>query len=256
MTFEVVTTCNAAGWQEYGHRMALSFAKRWTKEASLTVYAEGFDPEMDRVSVRSLPAWQAEFKERWKDNPTARGIKPDGTYTYVNDAIKFSHKVAALTDAGLSTGADVLIWMDADTFTHSDVNEKWLLRLFPAPHYIAYLDRQNAHIESGFVMYRPGHEAHLAFMKAYEDIYTSGEVLSLPQTNDCYVLQKLVTDFRAKKLIGHHISLSGYAFKTSHPFALGPLSACMDHMKGPRKKVGRTPKSERRSVRDRVPYWL
>jgi protein associated with RNAse G/E len=235
--------------------MARSFAERWTKDASLTVYAEGFDPEDDRVSVRSLPAWQSEFKDRWHNNPAARGIREDGTYTYVNDAIKFSHKVAALTDAGLSTDADVMIWMDADTFTHSDVHTAWLMRLFPAPHYIAYLDRQRSHIESGFVMYRTVHAAHRSFMEAFRDIYTSGEIFSLPQTTDCHVLQKLVYDFRKNNLIGHHISLSGYAYKTSHPFVMGPLSACMDHMKGPRKKVGRTPKNERRGIRDGNPYW-
>lgn len=252
MNYHVVTTMNEAGWIETGRRMVESFATRWPKNARLTLYAEGFIPNA-AVATRPLPVWLDEFKAKHRNTRSANGWRKE-RYTYTHDAVKFAHKVAALTDFAEGIRDGVVIWLDADVYTHADVTEQWLTKLFPEPAYIAWLDRQNTHPECGFVMFRASHPYHAAFMDRFRALYTSGRVFDLPETHDSFVLQHLVT---AKVATGHipaPASLSGEALRTSHPAVNGPLGACIDHMKGPRKAEGR---SRRRDlIRPRSePYW-
>lgn len=243
MNFHVVTTTNAAGWEETGRRMAQSFVERWTRDARLTVYAEGFDPFVAGVAVRSLPAWLDAFKARHRDNPAANGLR-NGRYTYTHDAVKFAHKVAALTDFAESITDGIVIWLDADTYTHADVSTKWLESLFPETSYLAWLDRRNAHPECGFVMYRASHPHHRAFMAAYRDLYASGGLFKLPQTEDCTALAHIVGIKVANRLIPPAHSLSGRANRCSHVFANSELGSRMDHLKGPRKQEGRSRRAD------------
>jgi hypothetical protein len=252
--FHVVTTTNAAGWEETGRRMAGSFIERWPACASLTVYAEDFEPDVPGIEVRRLPAWMAEFKAAHKSVASRNGIRAGGQYSYTHDAVKFAHKVAALTDFGEPLTDGVMIWLDADTFTHSDVTEDWLNGLFPASAYIAWLDRARSHPECGFVMFRCDHPYHARFMDRFRALYTSGDLFRLPETHDSYVLQHLVVSKVASRKIPPPASLSGEARRTSHPAVNGPLGARIDHLKGPRKQEGRS--RQRDIVFERnEPYW-
>lgn len=249
--YHVVTTTNARGWEETGRRMAQSFVERWP--AQLTVYAEDFVPDVPGAAVAALPAWLDDFKEKWRNTPSANGQRA-GRYTYTHDAVKFAHKVAALTDFAERFTDGVVIWLDADTFTHSDVTEAWLEKLFPEPAYVAWLDRMSSHPECGFVMFRASHPYHALFMARFRDMYTSGDIFKLPETHDSYVLQHLVTVKVANRKIPPPASLSGEARRTSHPAINGPLGAKIDHCKGPRKQNGRS--HQRDLIRPRSePYW-
>jgi hypothetical protein len=160
LKFHVVTTMHAKAWEEFGRRMVESVIALWPLDAlPLTLYAEDFDPEpMPGLQVRRLPAWLDEFKQRWGKTPAYTGHR-NGGYDYRFDAVKFAHKVAALTDFGLELSDGVMIWLDADTFTHAVVTTEWLHSLFPEPAYLAWLDRANSHPECGFVMFRASNAA-------------------------------------------------------------------------------------------------
>lgn len=232
--------------------MAKSFKERWPSDVELIVYAEGFEPDED-VTVRRLPGWQGEFKARWQHSRKATGHRPT-RYDFRHDAVKFSHKVGALTDAGLSQDDGVLIWLDADTFTHSDVTHDWLAKLFPEPSYVAWLDRDNCYPECGFIMMRCWHRSHQTVMEAYRDIYVSDDVFDLKETHDSFVFQHLIDGFAKSGVIEKPVSLSGDARGWSHPFIAGPLGACLDHAKGDRKKQGRSSVRDLRRPRSE-PYW-
>lgn len=253
MRFHVVTTMNSAGWEQTGRRMAQSFVERWPDEAKpLTVYAEGFVPDVEGVEVRRLPDWMEQFKRDHGSVPSRVGMR-NGRYCYINDAVKFAHKVAAVTDFGLSLDDGVMIWLDADTFTHADVTVGWLQALFPEPAYLAWLDRVSSHPECGFVMYRCSHPYHLPFMEAYRDLYTSGNLFKLPETNDCSALAHIVGIKVANRHIPNPVSLSGDK-RWHHPFVNGPLGQCLDHLKGARKDEGRSRAIDMRKPRSE-PYW-
>jgi hypothetical protein len=193
VTFRVVTTMNAKGWVETGRRMVESVIRHWPAEClPIVVYAEGFEPEaMDGLEVRQLPEWLGDFKATYGAIPAYTGIR-NGSYDYRFDAVKFSHKVAALTDFLDRLDDGVGIWLDADTFTHALVTAEWLTNLFPEPAYIAWLDRYHSHPECGFVMFRASHAYHRNFVEAFRRLYISGEVFNLRETHDSFALQHLV----------------------------------------------------------------
>ena len=72
----------------------------------------------------------------------------------------------------------------------------------------------------------------------------------MAEWHDSYVIQQLVEGMGLKTK-----SLSGpEGFKTSHPFVNGPLGAYMDHLKGPRKAMGRSQARDLK-VQRAEPYW-
>jgi hypothetical protein len=252
--FHVVTTMNAAGYSQHGRRMVDSFLLRWPETASITVYAENFDNvvESERCHVRELPAWLTEFKFANAENPAAHGQRR-GAYDYRYDAVKFAHKVAAMTDFGLGLDDGIMVWLDADTFFHADVKEDWLLKLFPEPAYIGWLDRKSSHPECGIILFRPSDLYHRRFMQAYEDVYTSGRIFKYGEWHDSFVFQQLVRVKAAAGKIPQPVSMSGDT-RITHPAVNGPWGAVCDHMKGPRKEEGRS--RARDFVRPRSePYW-
>lgn len=232
--------------------MAQSFQRRWPDECQpLVVYAEDFEPDVGNVETRALPGWLADFKTRFAAHNGWR----NGRYNYIHDAVKFAHKVAALTDYALTLTDGVLIWLDADIYTHSDVTPEWLERLFPEPAYLAWLDRINSHPECGVVFFRCSHPHHHTFMANFRNLYMSGDLFKLRETHDSFALWHLVSaKVRDRKILAP-VSLSGAAVRTSHPAANGPISACLDHLKGKRKQIGRTPCRERFLVQDGNKYW-
>jgi hypothetical protein len=255
LKIHLVTTTNAKGWAETGKRMAESVIRHWPAEAlPLIFYAEDFAPDpMPGLEVRAMPAWLASFKELHSRDPKRCGLNGK-RYDYRFDAVKFSHKVAALTDCGADLDDGILIWIDADTFTHSDVTTEWLRGLFPLPAYIAWLDRLNSHPECGLVMFRCAHPYHRGFMEAFRNLYTSGTLFKLRETHDSFALQHLVHAKVVNRKIPPAASLSGDT-RWHHPFVNGPLGACMDHMKGPgRKAAGRSLVRDSRNQRPE-PYW-
>jgi len=253
LRYHVVTTMNAAGWEQHGRRMARSFVERWPDSICLTVYAEGFEPDVSGLSIRDLPLWLDEFKARHKGDPRLNG-QIGGRYDFRFDLVKFSHKVAALTDFGLTANDGVMIWLDADTYFHADVTVEFLKTLFPEPSYIAWLERQGGFPETGFVMFRAAHPAHGKFMAALRDLYVTGEVVRQKEWHDAFLIWELGKALVARGEIPPVANLSGHAWCTSHPAINGPLGAVWDHCKGPRKQEG---KSRRRDlVRPRPePYW-
>lgn len=249
--FHAVTTMNAAGWEQTGRRMVEAFKAMWPADVELTVYAEGFDPDLP-VTVARLPSWVDLFKAKFGSTAYANGMGK-GTYDFRWDAVKFAHKVGAITDYGLSHDTGIMIWLDADTFTHSQVTNEWLAHLFPGSSYLAWLDRRRCHPECGFMMFRCEHKAHRFVMESYRDLYVSGRVLALPETHDSYALQHLVKDLCSHRKLDMPVSLSGDR-GWHHPFVNGPLGARLDHMKGPRKEKGRSSRRDLRRPRSE-PYW-
>ncbi len=256
LKYHVVTTMNATGWKQTGRRMVASFMDRWPEDAKpLTIYAEGFWPDVTGVAVRALPAWLDEFKGR-HCTPDKNGFRTPGAYSYRYDAVRFAHKVAAITDYGAELSDGVMVWLDADTFTHASVSVDWLAKLFPPPAYIAWLDRLNCYPECGVMMFRCSHPYHHPFLESFRDLYASDRLFALPETHDSFAIQHLIDRAVTSGKIPRPASLSGAAVRSSHPAANGPLSERMDHLKGERKRTGRTPKEQRYIVRDGNPYWI
>lgn len=245
MKVEAITTCSAAGWEQYGRRMAGTWVQHWP--VPLTVWAEGFVPDVDGVQVCSLDSvqWLADFK-------ATHQRKNRGRYNFRLDAARFAHKTAAVIEHARSSSADFIVWCDADTVTHRPVPWPFVQSLLPAgPEYVAWLDRVGNYPECGFYVLNAGHQQHKALIDQWQRLYVGGGLFRLAEWHDSYVLQVLVERmFRVARK-----SLSGpVAAKTSHPFINGPLGAYMDHLKGGRKDAGRSHPTDLKTKRTED-YW-
>lgn len=243
MNFLAVTTFSEAGLNLYGRRMVKSFVKNCST-IPLLVFSDGWSEAVGAAvqDLNSSSTWLTEFKKR-------HGAKQVvGDYRF--DAVRFSHKVAALIAADQMTDADVLVWVDGDVVAHSPVMDGDLESLAPTgDEWISWLDRQGVYPECGFYMLNRGHTRHEEMMALFESMYARDKLFSLPEFHDSFVLEHVV-----KQAAVGTKSLSGAGKNTMHPMINGPLSKWFDHAKGERKKYGRTPAKERK-LKDEVDYW-
>jgi len=239
-----VTSAHEKGWNDYGLRMAKSWLRNWP--VPLKVYTEGYETHVPGVQTADIHriAWLRNFK---RAHPYMRA----GAYNYKFDAAKFAHKVAVVIEEGLKAGHDYLIWVDADTVTHSPVPQEFVDSLLPTGNqYISWLDRSKNYFEGGFYVINMRHPRHGEVMGEWYKLYVNGGVFNLEQWHDCWTLQHVIRTMGLESK-----SLSGPAAReTGHPFINGPLGAYMDHMKGQRKRLGKSPIADLKIARDEN-YW-
>ncbi len=210
LTFDAVTTYAERHWDSHARRCVETFAEHW-RGVVLKTYTD----EMLEV----MSAWLPDFKQRH------RGLS---TENYRMDAVRFSHKVAAIELAYLTGTSDVLIWIDADCVTHSDVDAEWLSGLLGDGHF-GYLRREKKYPECGFLMMRRCREVS-EWLSDLVQLYRTDELFELEEWHDSWAIEQV------RKRSGMAcVSLSGRFEHTGHPFVNGPLGSRMDHCKGKRK---------------------
>jgi hypothetical protein len=242
-----VTTFDERGYEVYGRRFLETFAAHWPSEVRLYVYAEGFRPVLPRGELRDLLACCPGLVRFKRDYV---GIRPRD---FRWDAVRFAHKVFALTHAARTTQVEKLFWLDADTLSFADVPVDFLRSCLPDNCFTSCLVREGMHSETGFVGYNLGHVASRDFIAAFEGLYTSGRLFALPEWHDSYVFDVVRRSFERQGRIRTH-NLSGVFTDTSHPFVNSELGRYMDHLKGPRKEEGRSRESDLILPRSET-YW-
>lgn len=258
-----VTTFNKSGYDLYGKKMLESFLTYWPKNQSIVVYTE--NTELDdnlksnpRIIVKDLLLVNdlVAFKTRHKDNPLANGYKPEAPQNknFQFDAVRFSHKVFAIYDCVLNNQGKSVIWLDADTITHSVVPENFLASTFPPKHYgVAYLGRLKQYSECGWVVYHTNHPLMKDFWETFVNYYRNDTIFGLEEWHDSFVFDVVRKEYEAKGMTNHNITIG---FVAGHPFINCVLGEYMDHMKGPRKSVGRSRKTERNiNPEKQIDYW-
>lgn len=259
----VVTTFHPEGYSTYGERFLDSFAKRVDKRIKLIVYAEGVkphNPDPSRIEIldqeTALPKLVA-FKERWKDVPKANGIPPDDikarrpkdwNKAFKWDAIRFANKTYAVFDA-CERSNDWCVWMDADSYIHSDWSYEEFTKLLPNDKWLTYVGRgkgSQTWPECGFYGMNLNDNVCKAFLKEFELYYENAEqgIFTLDEWHDSYVFGHILNKMKG---IGNVLDYSADMYlkeaKTGgggHPLINGPLGKWMDHMKGGRKDSGKS----------------
>ncbi len=262
----VVTSFHAAGYAKYGAQCIETFLARWPTDVSLWVYAEDVavetsDPRLCVLDhVATLPKLR-QFRDAYRANPYATGTDPHGSGRSGDfrwDAVRFANKVFAITDAirrartmpALCAGQ--LLWLDADTVTHTDIPVEFLDRMAPrGPELAAYLNRRT-YPECGWVGYNLAHPQIGAFIERFEQIYLSGDFLDLKESHDSYVFWMVVKEFETARLA--RFKHLGDSRARGHIFINSPLGAYVDHLKGDRKEAGRSRDEDRFRTR-KLLWW-
>ena len=272
----VVTTFHPKGYSVYGKRFLESFAERVDKRIKLLVYAEDCtpdNPDPEQITIldakQELPKLNA-YKERWKDDPKANGIPPDEikrkrprdwNKAFKWDAIRFANKVYAVFDA-CERSTDWCVWMDADTFVHSNWSYEQFNDLLPKNTYITYVGRgkgSQTWPECGFYGMNLNHPVCHEFLKDFEQMYEDADngMFKLEEWHDSYIFGHILNKY--KSFPSHDYSADMYLREAKtggggHPLINGPLGKWIDHMKGGRKSKGKSDKKDI-MVNRKEDYW-
>lgn len=268
MKIAVVTTMHAKAYETYGTRMLGSFLANWPEDVDFHIYTEDF-PIRDITSPRlkvldlhtTIPAL-VEFKTRHRDNPAAHGRQDRGSLPghprarvglgYRWDAVRFANKSYVWCHVARTLGADRLIWLDADTLTHTPIPKSFLEGLIPADSLCGFLGRTMMYTETGFLILNLRHPALVPFVTGIEFIYQSDKVFELSEWHDCMVFDTMRQFMQNKGIT--FTNISGAGENTMHPFVNCDLGRYMDHMKGDRKVTGKSLKEDL-VVRREEDYW-
>ena len=265
----VVTTFHKPGLDLYGQRFLDSFAKRVDKRIKLLVYAEDCSPVVDPLcenikvlnAKEVLPKLNA-FKERWKNVPHANGNianhparqgRKDWNKEFKWDAVRFANKVYAVFDA-CERSKDWCVWIDADTYVHSDWSYDQFKELLPETSWITYVGRgkgSQTWPECGFYGMNLKDEVCKRFLQEFERMYEDADngMFKLVEWHDSFIFGHIVNKMKLKtpNVLDYSAEMYLREAKTGgggHPLINTKLGKWIDHMKGNRKVAGKSKRSD------------
>ena len=271
-TLAVVTTFPPNRWTAYAKRMLESHVKFWPDDVILHAYHEGGKPDFDHPKVKFINIEDSnpelvKFKAKYKDDPVANGemrevpggVRRDpnagnndkGKDSYLWDAVRFSHKTFAVDHAIKNINADYILWLDADTYTFRNITIEFVTGLLPDDKLVNFLGRGDKYPECGWVCYNKKHPKITQFMKYWTDMYINDTIFKEMEWHDSYLFWQCVK--RVAPDDGVDIG-KGAGAKGHHVFINSVLGAYVDHMKGKRKVLGKSSKSDLRGDRNED-YW-
>jgi len=258
----VVTTFHKPGLDLYGQRFLDSFAARVDPQIKLLVYAEDCEPYVTANNITVLNAAQTlpklqEFKRKWKGVPKANGIPPadikakrrDWNKEFKWDAVRFANKVYAVFDA-CERSIDWCVWMDADSYIHTDWSYEEFAKLLPNDKWLTYVGRgkgSQTWPECGFYGMNLKHPMCKQFLQEFERFYEDADngIFELEEWHDSFVFGHILNQLKPidQNVLDYSANMYLREAKTGgggHPLINGPLGKWMDHMKGGRKTSGKS----------------
>jgi hypothetical protein len=276
MKIAVVTTFHEEGLQKYAQRMIDTFCANWPSDVILHIYPEQCNPAIrdhSHVTLKRLEEIPEliSFKNHWQHVPKANGdVSADPVRSKRKDAgkgfkwhaVRFAHKVYAIFDCARETDADILVWMDADTICHSPITMQDLYRMIPADSELCYLGRKGKYSECGLYAMNLRSPNVQAFLKEFQRFYDQAEqgIFQLAEWHDSFVfdaVRKKFPQMRQLDWAAHLHDLRpgpGMSSGEGHPLINSQWGAWLDHLKGGRKKLGRS-KREDLKVQRTEAYW-
>ena len=266
MKIAVVTTFHEDGLKKYAQRMIDTFCQNWPQEITLHVYPEKCNPivrDHSRVTLTDLDSVQdlTNFKTKGKNVPKANGDvssdpvrskRRDSGKGFKWDAVRFAHKVYSIFHCAKNTDADILVWMDADTICHSPISVSQLTRLIPADKDICFLGRRGKFSECGLYSMNLRSEAVQLFLKRFQWLYDDAEngIFQQDEWHDSFIF-----DIARKHSALNELDWSSHLIKgEGHPLINSEWGAYLDHLKGDRKTLGKSKRTDL-LVKRVEPYW-
>jgi hypothetical protein len=268
MKISIVTTFHRAGYEKYGRRMIETFLKNWPSTVTLYVYAEDCEvlETASNLVVRDLHNSSTDlvaFKNQWRGVPKANGDvrndpvrsrRKDAGKGFKWDAVRFAHKVYSIFHCAKNCdGTDVLFWMDADVVCHSAIGQQDIERFCPANVDVGYLGRDGKYSECGLYSLNLRNQSTLTFLQEFQRMYDHAEsgIFQLEEWHDSFVFDAVLN--KLPFLTKHNWS-KGIIRGEGHPLINSEWGAWLDHLKGDRKTLGRSKKTDLQVSRKEA-YW-
>lgn len=266
----VVTTFHKAGYDKYAKRMINTFLENWPEDIQLMVYPEDHEitERANNLIINPLHESSPElvaFKNRWKDDPRARGEVATGPKDRKGkqpgigfrwDAIRFSHKVYSVFHAAEHCNTDLLFWMDADMVCHTPVPHHFIDKMMPDNVGLGYLGREKKFSECGLYCMNLRDTGTQQFLKEFQRNYDSGDLFKMQEWNDCWVFDESRITTQQQHKSWQQLNWSKGLIKgEGHPLINSQWGAYLDHLKGRRKETGRSDKRDLIVTR-KEKYWI
>ena len=268
----VITTFPPNRWEAYAKRMLESFIANWPNDVKLYVYYEKKLPEIinskiEYINLEEVNPGLVKFKERHKNDPVANGDlqeipngvrrRPEagkndkGKGSFLWDAVRFAHKTYCVYHAIKNINTDVILWLDADTYTFKSISKEFVLNLIPENKLVNYLGRGDKFPECGWVSYNKQHPQITEFINAWIELYEKDTLFKHLEWHDSYVFWQVLKQVAPDQ--GADIG-KGAGAKGHHIFVNSVLGEYIDHLKGKRKIKGKSSKTDLRVSRNQD-YW-
>ena len=238
MKYNFITTFNKRLYDKYAHKFIDSYLKT-NQLFDMVCYVEEDNyeelyPQHEKITYKNILKCQPEcqaFVDRNKYRPTK---------SYIDNAVMFSYKVFAQYDASFLKIKT--IFLDSDCVFHKQLSEDWINKFIPDDTCLACYTRESYYSESGFIGFNNTLDTTHKFFKDYIDLYL---------TDNVYCIKCGYTDSIAFDVIRRKYKfISSYKEKSwgdkyaqhGHVMATCPmLSPYVDHRKGNRKQMDRSP---------------
>ena len=268
----VITTFPPNRWEAYAKRMLESFIANWPNDVKLYVYYEKKLPEIinskiEYINLEEVNPGLVKFKERHKNDPVANGDlqeipngvrrRPEagkndkGKGSFLWDAVRFAHKTYCVYHAIKNINTDVILWLDADTYTFKSISKEFVLNLIPENKLVNYLGRGDKFPECGWVSYNKQHPQITEFINAWIELYEKDTLFKHLEWHDSYVFWQVLKQIAPDQ--GADIG-KGAGARGHHIFVNSVLGEYIDHLKGKRKIKGKSSKTDLRVSRNQD-YW-
>ena len=255
----VITSFSPHGYNLYGRNFIETFARFWPKSVRLAVYVETEqepieeynDREVLVLQLADVLAW-SNFYDRIKSFRLMCGDTGQG-YSIDYDA-RMARKTFMQNHAVKRFGGRV-IWIDADSLTHSVVPDSFIDSVLPSDKFCCYLGRKNIYTESGFLGFNADHPIASPFFEAYVKMFTTGSIFTFERWHDCIAFDAVREQAEKKNPDAFNNLGAGVDPGPGlQVFINSALGKYMDHLKGGRKSRGHSPLSDLTVNRDE-PYW-
>ena len=167
-------------------------------EGEIFVYYEDKKPDLDdpRITYKNLfdiegCTWFLEGIDRFN---ALKGRIGQNTYSYRHDIFKFCRKSFAQIDAARDYKG-TLIWLDSDIETFRNIPEHWFYEWL-GDTAVAYLGRKEWHLCASFLIWDCSMVETKRFFEIYQDIYLNGNVLTLPEIHDSFIVEVLINQLK------------------------------------------------------------
>lgn len=210
----------------------LEARKNWPRGTEFKFYREGFDVDCPGKDLSEIPELQA-FKRRHQGF-----VSPDWRF----DVVRFANIAFAVYD-GLYDYDGIGLRLDADAVTYKKI-PKGLIEKQLGDAYLACYQRAGAYTETGLFIVNCAHPKHKEFMDTFRDWYLSDKFKKFNTGwHDC-----IAFDYAIKLTGVPVVNLSGEFSKLAHPQAASELGRYIDHQKGARKALDRSPENKFRKA--------
>lgn len=230
-----VTTFNKEIYKKFAHKFIDTYIKT-EQEIPLICYVDDdFDYKKNinitYIKLQEVMPELSKFKKRHKDKVVENDDDNLQPHIFLQNAIKFSHKVFAQCHA--STYNKKFMYVDGDCVFHKKIDKEFFNDFIPDKTLLTFYGRPNW-VETGIIGFNPtASDTSKKFFEVYQNFYTKDKIFDLKFKTDCQALDEtrnIMKDDLNYREIDRGDGLDGHVIYRDKK-----MLQYIDHEKGKRK---------------------